>query len=181
MISGSSPFGDMVTGETFERKAHAWLMRRVLGSRHFTIRAWKHHLRAIFGSSRALILLFPRVHDQPQAYILQNEDSRIVFVIPYLDRFSIIGTTDVEYQGDPREVAIDENEINYLLNAYNNHFVDKLQREDVVWTYSGVRPLCDDESDSPQAITRDYTLELEQEGNHPAVTVDFRRQADDIS
>ncbi len=85
-------------------------------------------------------------------------------MIPYLDRFSIIGTTDVEYHGDPRDVAIEEKEIAYVLDVYNHHFKKKLTPEDVVWTYSGVRPLCDDESDSPQAITRDYTLELDGEG-----------------
>lgn len=86
-------------------------------------------------------------------------------MIPYLDRFSVIGTTDVEYHGDPRDVAIDEQEIDYLLKVYNNHFVHQCQRSDVVWNWSGVRPLCDDESDSPQAVTRDYTLELEQQAD----------------
>ncbi|MGO2474389.1 MAG: glycerol-3-phosphate dehydrogenase C-terminal domain-containing protein, partial [Vibrio litoralis] len=74
------------------------------------------------------------------------------------------GTTDVEYKGDPRQVAIDEQEINYLIDVVNKHFIHQISPEDVVSTYSGVRPLCDDESDSPQAITRDYTLSLEQEG-----------------
>ena len=107
--------------------------------------------------------MVPRVHDEPQAYILQNKDNRIVFMIPYLDKFSIIGTTDLEYKGDPREVAIDDVEVDYLIDIVNQHFVKQLERDDVVWTYSGVRPLCDDESDSPQAITRDYTLELDAE------------------
>ena len=108
-------------------------------------------------------IVVPKIHNEEQAYILQNKDNRIVFVIPYLDDFSIIGTTDLEYKGDPRHVAIDETEIDYLIDIVNQHFVDQLDREDVVWTFSGVRPLCDDESNSPQAITRDYTLELEQE------------------
>lgn len=67
-------------------------------------------------------IVVPRVHTQKQAYILQNEDKRIVFVIPWMDEFSIIGTTDVEYKGDPKAVAIDDKEINYLLNVYNAHF-----------------------------------------------------------
>ena len=117
------------------------------------------NIRLIKGSH----IVVPKVHDEEQAYILQNKDNRIVFVIPYMDDFSIIGTTDVEYKGDPREVAIDDNEVDYLIDIVNQHFVKQLSRDDVVWTYSGVRPLCDDESDSPQAITRDYTLELEQE------------------
>ncbi|HDY8130139.1 TPA: glycerol-3-phosphate dehydrogenase [Vibrio vulnificus] len=117
------------------------------------------NIRLIKGSH----IVVPRVHPDPQAYILQNNDGRIVFVIPYLDKFSIVGTTDVEYTGDPRHVAISEQEVDYLIDIVNQHFVHQLSKQDVVWTYSGVRPLCDDESDSPQAITRDYTIELEQE------------------
>ncbi len=66
----------------------------------------------------------------------------------------------MEYKGDPKAVKIEESEINYLLKVYNAHFKKQLSRDDIVWTYSGVRPLCDDESDSPQAITRDYTLDI---------------------
>ena len=125
-------------------------------------------IRLIKGSH----IVVPRVHQQKQAYILQNEDKRIVFVIPWMDEFSIIGTTDVEYNGDPKQVAIDESEISYLLKVYNLHFKKQLSREDVVWTYSGVRPLCDDESDSPQAITRDYTLDIHDEnGKAPLLSV----------
>lgn len=125
-------------------------------------------IRLIKGSH----IVVPRVHTQKQAYILQNEDHRIVFVIPWLDEFSIIGTTDVEYQGDPKNVRIDDNEIDYLLKVYNAHFKKDLARKDIVWTYSGVRPLCDDESDSPQAITRDYTLDVhDDEGQAPLLSV----------
>lgn len=125
-------------------------------------------IRLIKGSH----IVVPRVHTGKQAYILQNEDKRIVFVIPWMDEFSIIGTTDVEYHGDPKEVAIDESEIDYLLSVYNAHFKKQLSHDDVVWTYSGVRPLCDDESDSPQAITRDYTLDIHDEnGKAPLLSV----------
>ncbi|SFN84413.1 glycerol-3-phosphate dehydrogenase [Xenorhabdus japonica] len=125
-------------------------------------------IRLIKGSH----IVVPRVHDEPQAYILQNEDHRIVFVIPWNDEFSIIGTTDVEYKGDPKEVKIDDKEIDYLLKVYNDHFKKQLVRDDIVWTYSGVRPLCDDESDSPQAITRDYTLDVrDEQGQMPLLSV----------
>ncbi|OAN16956.1 glycerol-3-phosphate dehydrogenase [Photobacterium jeanii] len=157
---------DMRTNQTFERRAHALVNAAGPWVKAFFDNSLKEesprNIRLIKGSH----IVVPRVHDEPQAYILQNEDNRIVFVIPYLDRFSIIGTTDVEYKGDPREVAIDDNEVDYLLKVYNLHFKKSLAHKDVVWTYSGVRPLCDDESDSPQAITRDYTLELDQEGNN---------------
>lgn len=125
-------------------------------------------IRLIKGSH----IVVPRAHDEPQAYILQNEDNRIVFVIPWMDEFSIIGTTDVEYKGDPKNVRIDDNEVNYLLKVYNDHFKKQLSKADIVWDYSGVRPLCDDESDSPQAITRDYTLDIHDEnGKAPLLSV----------
>ena len=81
-------------------------------------------IRLIKGSH----IIVPRLEGTEQAYILQNEDQRIVFVIPYLDRFSMIGTTDVEYRGDPAEVAISEEEIDYLLRISNAHFKQQINR-----------------------------------------------------
>ena len=106
-------------------------------------------------------IVVPRIHVEEEAYLLQNEDGRVVFVIPFEDEFSLIGTTDIEYKGDPSNVAISELEISYLLRISNEHFKHQLTAEDVYWTYSGVRPLLDDESDSPQAVTRDYTFEVD--------------------
>ncbi|MGC9421171.1 glycerol-3-phosphate dehydrogenase [Vibrio sp.] len=117
-------------------------------------------IRLIKGSH----IIVPKIHDEPQAYILQNEDKRIVFVIPYLDQYSMIGTTDVEYKGNPREVEISSEERQYLINVVNQHFMREISIDDIISEFSGVRPLCDDESDSPQAITRDYTLSLDQQG-----------------
>ncbi|WP_413110245.1 glycerol-3-phosphate dehydrogenase [Thaumasiovibrio sp. DFM-14] len=115
-------------------------------------------IRLIKGSH----IVVTKLHNDPRAYILQNDDKRIVFVIPYLHDYSMIGTTDVEYRGEPRNVAIEESEKQYLLDVVNAHFVKQLDSSHIVWSFSGVRPLCDDESDSPQAVTRDYTLNLEQ-------------------
>ncbi|MCJ8168868.1 glycerol-3-phosphate dehydrogenase [Atopomonas sediminilitoris] len=125
-------------------------------------------IRLIKGSH----IIVPRLEGTEKAYIMQNEDQRIVFVIPYLDRFSMIGTTDVEYRGNPAEVAISEDEISYLLQITNAHFKQQLSREDVLTTFAGVRPLCDDESDEPSAITRDYTLSLQANpGEAPLLSV----------
>lgn len=117
-------------------------------------------IRLIQGSH----IVVPRLFEGEQAYILQNEDRRIVFAIPYLERFTLIGTTDREYQGDPAKVTITEEEVDYLLNVVNAHFKQQLTRSDILHTYAGVRPLCDDESDEPSAVTRDYTLAL---SSHP--------------
>lgn len=116
-----------------------------------------HNVRLIKGSH----IVVPKLHDQPEAYILQNEDNRIVFVVPYEDEFSLVGTTDVEVDIDPSKVSISDEEVDYLIDISNRYFKQKIGRKDIVHSYSGVRPLLDDESSSPQAITRDYTLEVE--------------------
>lgn len=117
-------------------------------------------------------IIVPRIHKEPQAYILQNEDKRIVFVIPYEEQFSLVGTTDIEHKGDAGAVSISDEEINYLVSVVNHHFKQKICPDDIVSTYSGVRPLLDDDADSPEAVTRDYTLELDvSEGRAPLLSV----------
>ncbi|NHW01262.1 glycerol-3-phosphate dehydrogenase [Stutzerimonas degradans] len=113
-------------------------------------------IRLIQGSH----IIVPRLYDGEQAFILQNEDRRIVFAIPYLGRYTMIGTTDREYQGDPAQVRISEEETGYLLGVANAHFRRQLAPSDILHSFAGVRPLCDDESDNPAAVTRDYTLAL---------------------
>lgn len=163
---------DLCTGETLTWKAKGLVNATGPWVKEFFDDGLKlkspYGIRLIKGSH----IVVPRAHDEPQAYILQNEDNRIVFVIPWMDEFSIIGTTDVEYKGDPKDVKIDDNEVNYLLKVYNDHFKKQLTVNDIVWDYSGVRPLCDDESDSPQAITRDYTLDIhDEQGQAPLLSV----------
>ena len=125
-------------------------------------------IRLIQGSH----IIVPRLYDGEQAFILQNEDRRIVFAIPYLERFTLIGTTDREYQGDPAQVAISAEETQYLLDVVNAHFKLSISHSDILHSYSGVRPLCDDESDDPSAVTRDYTLALSaMPGEAPLLSV----------
>ncbi len=116
-------------------------------------------IRLIQGSH----IVVPRLYEGEQAYIMQNEDRRIVFAIPYMGRYTMIGTTDREHHGDPAQARISEEEIAYLLGVANAHFRKQLEREDILHTFTGVRPLCDDESDNPSVITRDYTLFLSAE------------------
>ena len=125
----------------------------------------QRRIRLIKGSH----IIVPRAKDLDQAYILQNEDNRVVFVLPYLDKFSIIGTTDKEYEGKPEDVAIDDWEVNYLIKVFNQHFNTAISQNDIISTYSGVRPLCDDESSDPSAITRDYTLALHKQSDRNAL------------
>jgi glycerol-3-phosphate dehydrogenase len=118
--------------------------------------ASRENVRHVKGSH----IVVPRVHDEDHAYILQNADKRIVFVIPYQERYSLIGTTDigVEAYETPR---IDLAEIAYLLELANTYLACPLDRNDIVWTYSGVRPLYDDGSTDPSEITRDYVFEVD--------------------
>lgn len=131
----------------------------------------QHRLRLVKGSH----LVVPRIHNDPAAYILQNTDGRIIFVIPYLDDYSLIGTTDVDYTGDPRTAKIDEAEIDYLMNVTQDYFQCTLSRDAIVWTFSGVRPLMQSEHEdatSATKVTRDYQLELDvQAGQAPLLSV----------
>ncbi|MBQ4834180.1 glycerol-3-phosphate dehydrogenase [Pseudoalteromonas sp. MMG010] len=120
------------------------------------------NIRLVKGSH----IVVPRIHTDTQAYILQNKDQRIVFVIPFEDDYSLIGTTDVEHNGAAQDAKISNVEIDYLIEITNSYFKNHIKREDIVHTFSGVRPLLDDESVNAQAVTRDYKLELSSEGSH---------------
>jgi len=105
-------------------------------------------------------IIVPRLHDEAHAYLLQNDDGRIVFVIPYEDRFSLIGTTDVAVANVKEGHAIGEAEITYLLRVVNRFFQRRLLASDIVWTYAGVRPLYNDGHAKASEITRDYVLKV---------------------
>jgi len=109
-------------------------------------------------------IVVPRLFAHRFAYIFQNEDRRIVFAIPYEHDFTLLGTTDVDYHTDPGAVRIDAGEVSYLCTLANRYFRQQLSPADVVWSYSGVRPLLADESTDPMRVTRDYALELDR---HP--------------
>ena len=107
-------------------------------------------------------IVVPRVHSQPHAYILQNPDKRVVFVIPYEEAFSLIGTTDVQVASVEEARAITPEETRYLLEAANRFLAAPLAAGDVVSSYAGVRPLYDDGSPNPSEVTRDYVLKLDR-------------------
>ena len=120
-----------------------------------------HTVRLVKGSH----IVVPRLYAHRFAYLLQNDDQRIVFAIPYERDFTLIGTTDVEYTGDPAAVNIAPDEINYLCAAVSRYFAKPVNPGEVVWSYSGVRPLLDDDAADPASVTRDYALEID---HHPA-------------
>ncbi len=108
-------------------------------------------------------IIVPKVHSQGHAYILQNIDKRVVFVIPYEGKFSLIGTTDIAVESVNEAAAISAPETEYLLAAANRFLGRPIAATDVVSTYAGVRPLYDDGSDNPSEVTRDYVLEVDHE------------------
>lgn len=115
-------------------------------------------LRRVRGSH----IVVPRLHDDPRALFLQLADGRICFAIPWQYAFTLIGTTDSEEGADADPPHATEEEIAYLLDAANHYFRRSLRREDVVWTYAGVRLLADDGSGRPEAATRGYRLEVDR-------------------
>lgn len=110
------------------------------------------HVRLVKGSH----IIVPRQYEGEQAYILQQSDGRIVFVIPYEHDFTLIGTTEENYDGDPADAKISPAETRYLIEAYNGSLKGKIDENNIVQTYSGVRPLYDDGQDDAKAVTRDY-------------------------
>jgi glycerol-3-phosphate dehydrogenase len=117
----------------------------------------REHVRLVQGSH----IVVPRLFDHDRAYVFQNPDGRIVFAIPYQAAYTLIGTTDRDFAGDPAAVAPTPEEIAYLCDATSFYFARPVVPSDVVWSFSGVRPLHDDHARDPDATTRDYVLELD--------------------
>jgi glycerol-3-phosphate dehydrogenase len=112
-------------------------------------------------------IVVPRLYDHASCYIFQNADGRIFFLIPYEREFTLIGTTDLEFTGDAKDVKASPEEIEYLCAAASQYLKKPVTPDMVVWTYSGVRPLYDDGSSAPQEATRDYVLKLDGGGDRP--------------
>ena len=120
----------------------------------------RDRLRLVQGSHIVTRKLF----DHQRAYIFQNADKRVLFAIPYEGDFTLIGATELDYAGDPSKAAASETEIEYLCAAASEYFARPVTTADVVWTFSGVRPLYDDGASAATAATRDYVLELDDSG-----------------
>lgn len=127
-----------------------------------------HNVRLVQGSH---IVIRQKFND-PRAYFFQNPDGRIIFAIPYERDFTLIGTTDQDFTGDPKDIRITDAETDYLCKAASEYFAEPVRREDIVWSYSGVRPLFDDGASKAQEATRDYVLKVESDdGAAPLLNV----------
>ena len=127
----------------------------------------KRTVRLVKGSH----IVVPKFWEGSQAYLVQNYDKRVIFINPYEKDKALIGTTDIPYDGTPEEVKVDDDEIVYLLAAVNRYFKQTLRVEDVVDSFSGVRPLYDDGAGNPSAVTRDYVLDVEAADGAPLLNI----------
>ena len=160
-----------MTGETreFEAKmvinaAGPWVMDvidRVAGA------SSKRNIRLVKGSH----IIVPKFWDTHNAYLIQNTDKRVLFINPYEGDLALIGTTDISYEGNADDVLCEEAEIDYLINACNRYFKNKIRREDVIESFSGVRPLFDDGKGNPSAVTRDYVFDIDETGGAPLLNI----------
>ncbi len=116
-------------------------------------------------------LVVPKFWEGPQAYLVQNSDKRVIFINPYEGDLCLVGTTDVPYEGTADKVAVDPEEARYLLKAVNRYFQQQLSEDDILHRFSGVRPLYDDASENPSAVTRDYVFDLDDRDGAPLLSV----------
>jgi glycerol-3-phosphate dehydrogenase len=127
----------------------------------------KAHVRLVQGSH----IVVPRLYEHDRAYTFQHGDGRVIFVIPYQDDFTLIGTTDRDYEGDPSKVRATQEEIDYLCASASEYLAKQVTPSDVVWSYSGVRPLYDDHASEARTATRDYMFELDVPDGLPILSV----------
>ncbi|MEL6531091.1 MAG: glycerol-3-phosphate dehydrogenase [Pseudomonadota bacterium] len=139
VVNAAGPWVDKVLGRAIKHESH-------------------ENLRLVKGSH----LIFPRLFDGDHCYIFQNKDDRIIFAIPYERDFTLVGTTDVGFEGDPSNIQISADEAQYICNAANEYLRVDVTPEQAVSSYAGVRPLYDDSSASNSTVTRDYVFELDQ-------------------
>ena len=125
-----------------------------------------HGVRLVKGSH----IVVRKRFDHPHPYIFQSGDGRVLFAIPFEEEYTLLGTTDVEIEGDPGPVTITDEEVAYICSTANEYFEAPLSPRDVVWSYSGIRPLFDDQARNASEVTRDYVLHLDR-GSAPLLSV----------
>ena len=160
-----------MTGETQEftakllvNAAGPWVtdvVNRVAGSNS------PRNVRLVKGSH----IIVPKFWKGENAYLVQNHDKRVIFINPYERDKALIGTTDIAYEGRAEDVTADDSEVQYLIDAVNRYFKEQLTRDDVLQTFSGVRPLFDDGQGNPSAVTRDYVFDIEEKGGAPMLNI----------
>ena len=145
---------DTVTARGVVNASGPWVgqVRSLAGGAEAT-----HRVRLVRGSHIVVRKLFDHAHP----YIFQTGDGRVLFAIPYEEDYTLLGTTDIEFEAAPGQVEITPEEVDYICAAANAYFETPVAPRDVVWTYSGIRPLFDDHTENASEVTRDYVLHLD--------------------
>lgn len=157
--------GESIQTRALVNAAGPWVSEVIEGALRIKSRK---HVRLVKGSH----IVAKKLYEGEHAYILQNPDGRIVFAIPYEHDFTLIGTTDVAFDGAPGAIAIGDGEINYLLDSINHFLRAPISHDDIVWSYAGLRPLYDDGSLKASVVTRDYAFDLDApESGAPALSI----------
>ena len=157
--------GEEVQTRAIANAAGPWV-KRVLNER--LAQPSTEAVRLVQGSH----IVIPRRYEGDHAFLLQNDDRRVVFMIPFEERFTLIGTTDVPLHGTPEAVSATDGEVEYLCRAASRYLARSVEPSEVLWRYAGVRPLYDDGSRDPSAITRDYSLRVDDvNGVAPVLSV----------
>jgi len=141
VVNAAGPWVDQVLGMALPHERHA-------------------NLRLVKGSH----LIFPRIYEGEHAYIFQNRDERIVFAIPYERDFTLVGTTDIGFEGDPAGIDISRAEADYICEAVNEYLTVRISRGQAIASYAGVRPLYENYANSNATVTRDYQFEFDEAG-----------------
>lgn len=178
---------DLVTGK--EKSATAKLLVNATGPwidgvlRDVVGQAGGPNIRLVKGSH----IVVGKLYDDDRSFIFQNTDGRVVFAIPYETDFTLIGTTDVDHDGDPGAAAISKDEVRYLCDTVNGYFRKPVRPEQVVWSYAGVRPLYNDNVTLAQEATRDYVIRTDGEPKEPLLInifggklTTYRRLAEEV-
>lgn len=148
LVNAAGPWVDPITA-LYDRSNHAAKLRLVKGS-HIVVK---------------------RKYQGDHSYIFQNRDGRIIFAIPYEGEHTLIGTTDQPWSYAEGDATISDSEIDYLCDAASEYFVKPVNRDDIQWTYSGVRPLYDDHSRSAATVTRDYVFDYDRDNGAPVLSI----------
>ena len=143
----------------------------------------RRQIRLVRGSH----IVVPRLYEGDHAYILQNPDGRVVFVIPFEDGFSLLGTTDIATDGDPDGAQPSKEEGDYIRASVNRYFAKPVTPAETVWSFAGLRALLDDGADNPSSVTRDYAIEIDgEQGAAPLLSLfggkitTYRRLAEEV-
>lgn len=165
-LRGADGLGETVRARALVNATGPWAASFLEGALGRSLRG-EARLRLVKGSH----IVVPARFDHGHAYLLQNADGRILFMIPYEQRFTLIGTTDVETTDDPGSVRTDAAEVDYLCAQANRYLRAPVSPANVVWQYAGVRPLLEDGAGEASAVTRDYRLALDTGLGAPLLTV----------